>query len=61
MSILDRPLTYDDLLQLPEDGNRVEIIDGEPIVRPAPTLKHQTLSRRLFLVVNTEVDAGGLG
>lgn len=28
---------------------------------PAPTRKHQTLSRRLFLVVNTEAEAGGLG
>ncbi|MDP9470473.1 MAG: Uma2 family endonuclease, partial [Chloroflexota bacterium] len=36
MSIPTRPLTYDDLVQMPEDGNRYEIIGGELVVIPAP-------------------------
>lgn len=34
-------LTYDDLLLLPEDGLRHELIDGEHFVSASPNLKHQ--------------------
>lgn len=34
-------LTYEDYLHLPEDGRRHELIDGEHLVTPAPTPKHQ--------------------
>jgi Uma2 family endonuclease len=47
MSVLDRPLTYDDLRQMPDDGQRYEIIDGRLVVSPAPTLEHQDLVVRL--------------
>ncbi len=36
-----RQLTYEDLLALPDDGLRHELIDGEHYVSPAPSLKHQ--------------------
>lgn len=47
MSILTRPLTYDDLPRMPDGSNRYEIIEGEPRVAAAPTPAHQPISRRL--------------
>ena len=37
-------LTYQDLLDLPEDGLRHELIDGEHYVSPAPNARHQAAS-----------------
>jgi Uma2 family endonuclease len=45
----DRRLTYDDLLLLPDDGRRHEIIDGVHYVTPSPSLSHQELVGRLYL------------
>lgn len=61
MSTLTRPLTYEDLAQTPDDGNRYEIIDGELIVNPAPVPKHQQVSYRLSRLFGDVVDARGLG
>jgi Uma2 family endonuclease len=41
MPLLKRRWTVDDLLDLPDDGQRYEIIDGELFVTPAPSLRHQ--------------------
>ena len=41
MPALDRIWTVDDLDELPDDGNRYEIIDGELFVTPAPAWPHQ--------------------
>ncbi len=46
-----RPLTYDDLLDMPDDGQRYESIDGELIVTPAPTIKHQRVQRSLIRIL----------
>lgn len=61
ISVLTRPLTYDDLVQMPADGNRHEIIDGELFVTAAPMKKHQKLLYRLTRVVAAHVAAGRLG
>jgi Uma2 family endonuclease len=45
-----RPLTYDDLVEMPDDGQRYEIIDGELIVSPAPIASHQRVLKRLVRV-----------
>jgi len=34
-------LTYEDYLEIPNDGRRYEIIDGELYVNPAPSTRHQ--------------------
>ncbi len=34
-------LTYEDLVALPDDGMRHELIDGELIVTPTPRVRHQ--------------------
>lgn len=36
-----RKLTYDDLLAIPDDGLRREIIDGVLYVSPSPSRPHQ--------------------
>ena len=38
-----RKLTYDDLLALPDDGLRHELIDGEHYVTPSPDRTHQRI------------------
>jgi Uma2 family endonuclease len=40
--------TYDDLLELPDDGKRYEILDGELFVNPAPIPRHQIIIGNLF-------------
>jgi Uma2 family endonuclease len=61
MQIQTRPLTYDDLLQMPADGNRNEIIGGELIVSPAPAWIHQRCSYLLTRLIGDYVDREQLG
>jgi len=61
MSLLARPLTYDDLRQMPDDSNRYEIIGGELIVSPSPNRSHQIVAYRLTQLVGDMVDARRLG
>jgi Uma2 family endonuclease len=49
---LARPLTYDDLAALPDDGKRYELINGELFELTGPTPKHQRATRR----VSTDLD-----
>ena len=51
MSTLKRQWTTDDLRDLPDDGNRYEVIDGELFVTPAPSWKHQRAAAELFRLV----------
>jgi len=51
MSTLKRQWTTDDLRDLPNDGNRYEVIDGELFVTPAPSWKHQGAAAELFRLV----------
>lgn len=58
---LTRPLTYDDLRQMPDDLNRYEIINGELFVSPAPKRGHQEVAAALFELVAPHVRKRGLG
>lgn len=46
-----RPLTYDDLEGLPDDGHRYELIDGMLVVTPAPSLSHQRTVGNLYVLL----------
>jgi Uma2 family endonuclease len=48
-------LTYQDLLGLPEDLLRHELIDGKHLMSPAPNLKHQRIVGNLFLLLGVHL------
>ncbi len=54
-------LTYDDYLNLPDDGKRHEIVDGEHFMTPAPQTRHQIASRNLQRVLDRFVSERDLG
>jgi Uma2 family endonuclease len=55
MSTAVRLLTYDDLCQTPDDGNRYEIIGGELIVSPSPNLRHQDVVGDLHVLIRAHL------
>lgn len=56
----DIKYTYAEYATLPE-GSRYQLIEGDLILSPSPTRRHQTIVRRIFLVLNTFVAAQRLG
>lgn len=56
---IEKVWTYDDLVALgdPAHGERYEILDGELVVSPAPSLWHQEVLKRLFLRFHEELEA----
>ena len=54
-------LTYEDYADLPNDGNRYEILEGELAVTPAPNTKHQTASGNLFFLLTQHIREKDLG
>ena len=53
-----RPLTYDDLQAMPDDGRRHELVDGVLIVTPSPVTKHQRAVARLIVLLSAASDKG---
>jgi Uma2 family endonuclease len=60
VTLLDRPLDFEDLVQTPDDGNCYEILDGALVVTPAPGPMHQRVVRELLLVLDPAARARGL-
>jgi Uma2 family endonuclease len=58
---LKRKLTYDDLAGMPDDGLRREILDGELVVTPSPSVMHQRVSKRLQRQLEDYFEERGLG
>jgi Uma2 family endonuclease len=58
---MTRKLDYEDYLQLPDDGKRYEILDGELYVTAAPNPFHQRLSKRLQRRLEDYFEERGLG
>jgi Uma2 family endonuclease len=54
-------LTYEDYVTLPDDGRRYEILDGELVVSPSPTTRHQLVLGNLVLALGTWVRTQKLG
>jgi Uma2 family endonuclease len=47
--------------ELPDDGNRYEVVDGELFVTPAPTWNHQDAVGELFVALRSYCKSLGLG
>jgi Uma2 family endonuclease len=54
-------LTYEDYVELPDDGRRYEVLDGELQVSPAPAPKHQAVARNLLFILHGHVQERRLG
>jgi Uma2 family endonuclease len=54
-------LTYEDLVNTPDDGKRYEILDGDLFVTPSPVTNHQRVSRDLGFFLHTHVKERSLG
>jgi Uma2 family endonuclease len=54
-------LTYDDYLNLPDNGKRHEIIDGEHFMTPSPQSRHQIVSRNLGRILANYADENDSG
>lgn len=52
------PLTYDDLVDTPDDGRRYELVDGTLVVTPSPILRHQRVVSRLHLALAAAAPPG---
>src|SRR4051812_21874526 len=61
MPLLREDWTVDDLLDLPDDGNRYEVVDGELLVTPAPTLPHQRAVQSLWLQLDNYLKMQPIG
>jgi Uma2 family endonuclease len=55
------PLTYEDYAEIPNDGRRYEILDGELFVTPAARPRHQLVSANLIWVLEQHVRPRRLG
>jgi Uma2 family endonuclease len=47
--------------ELPDDGNRYEVLDGVLVVSPAPSLVHQRVLKAFFKRIDPYTSAHGLG
>jgi Uma2 family endonuclease len=51
--------TYEQLCEMPSDGNRWELIEGEAYMSPSPSLRHQELVLRIAFAFGMAVRDGG--
>ncbi len=54
-------ITWQDVQQMPDDGNRYEAIEGDLCVTPAPNTRHQRISKRLYLALDRILEQPGHG
>ena len=53
--------TVDDYMSMPENGKRYELLNGEMVLAPSPTPKHQSLQNRLVAMFLEIFELRGLG
>ena len=55
------PTTWEDVLRMPDDGNRYEFIGGRLYVTAAPVVRHHRVSRRLHQALMRILERAGHG
>ena len=60
-TIVAPKLTYRDLEQLPQDGKRYELVDGEVYMTPSPNRMHQEAVGNVYSSLRALASAQGLG
>jgi Uma2 family endonuclease len=58
MAVVDPRYVYEDLLAMPEDGKRRELLEGELLVSPSPNPRHQRVVRNLVRLLGRLQDSG---
>ena len=53
--------TVDEVLALPDDGTRYEVVDGELLVTPAPSLGHQDVVGQLYARLSAYLQSHPVG
>ena len=53
--------TYQDYLNLPDDGKRYEVINGELVMTPAPNIFHQTVTNNLEFAIRSFIKKNKIG
>jgi Uma2 family endonuclease len=59
--LISTKFTRADLLEMPDDGKRREIVEGELFVTPSPNVDHQRISRRIELALANYLEAHRIG
>ena len=54
-------MTVDDLLLMPDDGNRYEVIEGELFVTRAPNYEHQAVISKLTTLIGIYLERNPIG
>src|SRR5437870_9070102 len=61
-NLINKPVcTYEDYCVLPQDFNRHEIIEGDHMMTPSPTFRHQRILKNLQFVVEGHIRSRDLG
>ena len=53
--------TVKDYMSMPEDGKRYQLLDGEMVLAPSPTTRHQIILGRLHILLTSIFADRGLG
>lgn len=61
VTIVAPKFTYKDLQEMPDDGKRYQLIDGELYVSPSPNRGHQRAVGNLYAFLRERVEKAGLG
>lgn len=56
-----RTITDEELLQLPKDGNKYEVVDGELVVSPGAGLRHENIVSELLMRLRSHAKEHRLG
>ena len=53
-------MTYDEDSALPDDGRRYQLVEGEGVETPSPTLQHQDITGEIHFRMRLHVDGHGV-